>query len=458
MPKIAVEAETVKIYPVSVPVPANHRLLVLKRVLNWGAITEIVTQGLRDAGRNIDGARPGRRMFVQPYPHLIVLMLVLRLDLRSMEAYLAENAVGRSFMGLEDSTEPHVRDHSTIGRLFRSLGADGLQHLNQHINQEAVRLGFAHTDVLSADTTAQELSIGYPHEPGILRGVAERCLRAYVRLKDCGRKKVDEIKELSRKIIFKCKEHHLFAKTAEKKTAITWQMVSLTRRLMKVSEATASRLAATTKAKEASAVSTLKAMQEVTERLLPQIESWLTTSKVAAGKILHAGLPMARAIVRNKIGKKVEFGLQYLIASIRGGYLMGSLISRPTGETKMPALALSLLRDTFGASVTPEMFVYDRGGSSRDNVKALRREGVKKIGIQPKGRARWHVHGPDRHHVMKRRAEIEGKIGTLRVFYGMNKPKERRADTVAAVGPRSILSFNLNKFCKDVTESTRKTA
>jgi len=36
--------------------------------------------------------------------------------------------------------------------------------------KEAHRFGFVDEGVLSADTTAQELPIGYPNEPGILRG------------------------------------------------------------------------------------------------------------------------------------------------------------------------------------------------------------------------------------------------------------------------------------------------
>jgi hypothetical protein len=35
----------------------------------------------------------------------------------------------------------------------------------------------------------------------------------------------------------------------------------------------------------------------------------MSTGVVAQGKILHAGITQARSIVRNKAGKKVEFGL-----------------------------------------------------------------------------------------------------------------------------------------------------
>ena len=66
----------------------------------------------------------------------------------------------------------------------------------------------------------------------------------------------------------------------------------------------------------ASARQKLTDMYEVASTLLDQIIHWLSTGTVAKGKILHAGIPQALAIVKNKAGKRVEFGLKYLIGRI----------------------------------------------------------------------------------------------------------------------------------------------
>src|SRR5262249_53435109 len=71
------------------------------------------------------------------------------------------------------------------------------------------------------------------------------------------------------------------------------------------------------------ALTTLKTMHEVAKRLIPQIVQWITTGVVAKGKIIHAGVTQARAIVRNKAGKKVEFGLPYLLSPSVGGISLG---------------------------------------------------------------------------------------------------------------------------------------
>lgn len=41
-------------------------------------------------------------------------------------------------------------------------------------------MGFADIKELSADTTVQEVPIGYPNEPGIFKGLAERSQRAFL--------------------------------------------------------------------------------------------------------------------------------------------------------------------------------------------------------------------------------------------------------------------------------------
>jgi hypothetical protein len=95
-----------------------------------------------------------------------------------MEEYLSENVVARVFISRHGDPAPQIRDHSNIARALVALGAEGLEEVNALILKESVRLGFGDPSVLSGDTTVQELPIGYPNEPGILRGLAQRCLRA----------------------------------------------------------------------------------------------------------------------------------------------------------------------------------------------------------------------------------------------------------------------------------------
>ena len=149
-------------------------------------------------------------------------------------------------------------------------------------------------------------------------------------------------------------------------------------------------------------------------------------------------------------------GLPYLLSRLGGGALLGTMIRGGVDESKMPLQALAGYRAVFGAHATPMLLVYDRGGYATATLSALAREGVKQIGIQPQGQGMWHVAEAIRETVRSERGKTEGIIGTLKTdTYGFNKPKERLWHTLEMAGPRSILSFNLNKLMRDLIRANR---
>lgn len=449
-PETSANGETVSIY-----VDYHHPLLQLKRALPWAALVEVMSRHWRLAGKNTDG-HPGLAWDVALYVPLVVLMLVKNLNSREMEAYLAENVVARVFIGRQADPSPQIRDHSNIARAYVALGQDGVDEINALILHGAKACGFADASILSSDTTAQELPIGYPNEPGILRGWAQRCGRALAKLTTRGVLGVDTALAQVQTILRSVKEHHLFAKDKQAKRQVLTRLLTEVGQLIVHTRPMVTRLGQSRDRVTQRSVATLVAMHEVAKRLIPQIVQWITTGVVAKGKIVHAGLTQARALVRNKAGKKVEFGLPYLLSRLGGGYVFGTLIRGVVDESKMPLQALAGYRGIFGAHATPTLLVYDRGGSATATLRALAREGVTQIGIQPKGTRAWSVAEAVRETVRSERGKTEGIIGTLKMDkYGFNKPKERLWQTLEMAGPRSILSYNLNKFMRDLGRADR---
>jgi len=436
---------------VSILVPINHPLLKLKEALPWEEITEVMVKQWRKTGKNVDGKR-GQAWPIILYVPLLVLMMIKHFHSRQMEEYMAESVVARVFIGWQEQTQFQVRDHANIARAMQALGAEAIEQINSLIINKAVEYGYGDKEILSADTTAQELPIGYPNEPGILKGVAQRCLRAFGQLKKATITVATEVVEKAKTVLKLVKEHHLFAKTIEEKQQLLNNIVGQTLDLMESSKQIIESIGVGAKSLEQSAVKKLKEMVEVTKILIPQIQYWINTGKVATGKILHAGITQAQSIVRNKSGKVVEFGFKYLINKIKGGYVFGKMILDTTHETKMPLQALAEYRNIFGELSTPNILVYDRGGHSLNTIKKLTTQGVEKIGIQPKGKSQWLVSGQDRQTVKSERGKTEGIIGTLKSQkYGFNFPKQRNLLSLQASGQLSILSLNLNTLLKDVS-------
>src|SRR5260370_38900918 len=114
----------------------------------------------RQVGKERDG-RGGLDWDMGLYVPLVVLLVVKNLNGRHMESYRAENVVARVFIGRQDDPRPQIRDHSNIARAYAALGKEGMDEINALMLHVAKDFGFADVSILSADTTAQELPIGY---------------------------------------------------------------------------------------------------------------------------------------------------------------------------------------------------------------------------------------------------------------------------------------------------------
>src|SRR2546423_12787646 len=346
---------------VQIEVSPTHPLLLLKRALPWEAITEAMTRHWREHGKNVDGG-PGLPWDVSLYVPLVVLMLIQAFDSRQMEAYVAENVVARVFIGRQHDPQAQMRDHSNIARAYAALGKAGIDEVNHLVIKEAHRFGFVDEGSLSADTTAQELPIGYPNEPGILRGLAQRCGRALTQMQQRGIAGLASALDQVQTILRSVKEHHLFTSGKADKRQVLIRILREVGELMVQTRPLLQRLGTSADAGVQRARSRLMAMHEVIKPLMGQNVHWVATGQVEANKIVHVGIPQARAIVRNKAGKKTEFGLAYLISRLGGGYLLGERIVANADERQMPLKALAGSRADLGQKATPGAGVYDPGG------------------------------------------------------------------------------------------------
>lgn len=433
---------------VSIFVGDEHPLLQLKQTLDWAAIQAEMSTHWRAAGKNVEGG-PGRPWPVSLYAPLLVLMWLKTYSSRHMEEYISESVVARRFLDLPDGALAQVRDHSAIARAEAALGAEGKAAVNGLVLQTAEELQFTDRQTLSADTTVQEPAIGYPNEPGILKGWAERIERALKKLKVRGVKAAQEGIAQAKEIYRGVKHHHLFAKTKAEKQAILAELVEQSEALRELAQTISQQVSARCGRVKQRAAATLARLVEVAHTLFPQIQQWLQTGKVATEKIIHSGIPAARAIPKGR--GNVKFGMKWLINRLAGGYLFGGRVAARADENKMPAAALQAYRQVFGAKATPQRVIYDRGASLPAAAKVLKKEGVKQVGIPPRGQGAWLVGAKEQKTVKSERGKTEGSIGRLKSQkYGFSHRQERSLATQDGVGQRAIVSANLNTLLRDL--------
>jgi len=428
-------------------------LLRLKQALDWAALTAVMVVQWRRAGKNVDGG-PGLPWPVALYVPLLVLMWLKSYHSRQMEEYLSESVVARRFLALEDEELQQIRDHSSIARAEAALGAEGKAAVNALVLKTAVQLQFTDGQTLSSDTTVQEPAIGYPNEPGILKGMAERIERALKKLKARGVKAAKDGMEQAKQLYRSVKQHHLFAKTKEEKQKILAEIVKQSEELMERTKEVIEQVSERCGRVKQGAAATLQRMVEVSRALIPQIKQWMKTGRVATEKILHTGITAARAITKG--AGKVKFGMKWLINRVKGGYLFGKRVEPRADENQMPEEALKDYRKVFGEKATPKMVVYDRGASLLAAAKGLKKEGVNRVGIPPRGQGAWLVGEKDQKKVKSERGKTEGSIGRLKSKkYGFSQRQERSVETQDAAGQRAIVSVNLNTLLRDVVAQAK---
>jgi hypothetical protein len=435
-----------------IAIEMNHRLVRLTHELDWTELEEVVEEIRRRKLKNAAGRPPHLRALIGA----VVFRATRRITYRETEDQIRHYAPARYLCGLtETEWSP---DANTIQDFEELMGEDGMRRLNEYVVTEAVEEKLADPTLLVADTTAQEAVIPYPNEMNLmatfLTAIAAASTTAGGALKAFGAAMAARFAAGRKRL----REFRLFAKEKSKKVRmkLTSEMTNVVEevqahlaRALEAAEPHKQRLVKYAKVAHAKT----KRLHEAMTKLLPQIRYWIKTSFVAANKIISVHIPELYSIVRGKAGKKVEFGLQWGISRLGGGFLVARLASnrRELADARYAVTAVDDHIALFGKA--PKGYAYDRAGYSEENVTLLKAKGVQHVALAPRGRAQWAVRGAMKQKLIKERAQVEGGIGTVKHSkYGFTKPAARSAAAMAMCGQRAILGYNLNKFVRGLAD------
>lgn len=433
----------------TIAIEENHRLVRLTEQLDWTKL-EVLVETIRE--RKLK-SRAGRPPHLRALIGVLVLRATRKMTYRETEDQVRHYAPARYLCALTECE--WTPDTNTIQDFEQLLGEDGIREVNAFVLKEAVALGLADPSVAVADTTAQEAAIPYPNEMGLMSAFLASVWAASRRAGTALKQFVGRAADLFRAGKAKLREYRLFAKDKSKKAKdkMTAEMVALVEKVqgqldsaLKQAAGGANRLTGYSKVAYAKVVR----LQQAMRKLVPQIRHWLKTGHVAAGKIINVHIPELYSVVRGKVGKTVEFGLQWGFTRLRGGFLLArmGLTRADCIDSKYAIQAVDDLTALFGKA--PHAYAYDRGGYSRQNVDALKQRGVQHVGLAPRGRAEWDVSHGMRKKLVNERAQVEGGIGAVKsARYGFHRPAARSAAMIAASGQRAVLGFNLNKLARE---------
>ena len=432
----------------TIPIDPNHRLVHLTDRLDW---TELEARAELIRGSKLKNAA-GRPPHLRQLLGAMMLMATRKMSYRETEDQIRYYAPARYLCGLTETD--WTPDFTTIQDFTELMGEEGVRLINEYAVELAVAEKLADPTVAVADTTAQEAAIPWPNEMGLMASFFSSVTAASKRggsaLKALVSKVADKLKAAKEKV----RRYRLFTKTKKARLELLEEMAKLVDatqtqlgKVLAAAQAGKDRLTGYQKVAHAKAVQ----LHETMKTLLPQIRYWLRTGWVAKDKIINLHIPELYAIVRGKVGKTVEFGLQWGIARLRGGYLLATMAANRR-ELVDARFVVRAVRDhiaLFGKA--PSAFAYDRAGHSAQNIATLRELGVKQVGLAPRGQTEWSVSGKVKEDLVKERAQVEGGIGTVKCAkYGFNRPAARSTAMMGACGQRAVLGFNLNKLIREL--------
>lgn len=381
--------------------------------------------------------RPGTPVGI--YLRMMYLKFRWGLSYEEVEMEVKERLSWRYFCHL--SLMDAVPDATTLIKLNQRLGEERVKRLNQRLINDLAKRRAIKPRRIRIDSTTLEAHISYPTDIGILH----QAVRTLSRTASClGQKIVSHVRATKRAL----------ARWGASSKAKPKQRKAQGKKILKK----VSQLAADTLAQSRQALERLpqtvpaRLKQQFSEKigllakLVEQTDDKLNGKPSIPERIVSFFDPEARAIVRGKLDKPVEFGRTLQLVQDDSGVIVHYELERgnPSDKTEL----VSLVRQTKKIlKQAPRELATDRGYYSADNVKKLVRLGVQRVGIPKIGRlsraekrhqrSRWFK------DLQRFRCGIEAGISLLKRRFGLGRVLAKGSKATAVWTGFAIFAFNL---------------
>ena len=380
--------------------------------------------------------RPGTPAGI--YLRMMYLKFRWGLSYEEVEIEVRERLPWRYFCHL--SLMDTVPDATTLIKLNQRFGQERVTNLNKQLVGHLVKHRAIKPRRIRIDSTTLEAHIAYPTDIGILHQAVRTLSRTASSL---GQKIVSHVRATKKALArwgasskAKPKERKAQGKKILKKVAqLATDTLAQSRQAFKQLSATVS---SPLKQEFSQTI-------ELTAKLIEQTQDKLAGKRIPQ-RIVSFFDPEARAIVKGKLDKPVEFGRTLQLVQDDSGVIVHYEIHRgnPSDKTEL----ISLVRQTKKVlKQAPRELATDRGYYSSDNVNKLSRLGVRRVGIPKIGRLsrteKRHQHRRWFRELQRFRCGIEAGISLLKRRFSLGRVLAKGSPATAVWTGFAIFAFNL---------------
>lgn len=381
--------------------------------------------------------RPGTPVGL--YLRMMYLKFRWGLSYEEVETEVKERLPWRYFCHL--SLMDPVPDATTLIKLNQRFGEERVNKLNKQLVGYLVKQRAIKARRIRIDSTTLEAHIVYPTDIGVLHQAVRTLSRTASRL---GQKIVSHVRATKKALArwgasskAKPKQRKAQGKKILKKVA------QLANDTLAQSRQALQRLSVTapTQLKHK-----LSEQIELAAKLMEQTRDKLKGKRSIPERIVSFYDPEARAIVKGKLDKPVEFGRTLQLVQDGSGVIVHYEIQRgnPSDKTELVSLARQTKKVLKQA---PRELAADRGYYSADNVTKLTRLGVHRVGIPKIGRLstaeKRHQHRSWFRDLQRFRCGIEAGISLLKRRFSLGRVLARGSPATAVWTGLAIFAFNL---------------
>jgi transposase, IS5 family len=355
-----------------------------------------------------------------------------------------------------DRPVPHP---TTLVKLVRRAGPDVIEQLNQALLAKLAQGKLLRGRKLRVDTTVVEADIDYPTDAdlleravrkvgGLVRRVKGRGAASRTRFRDRGRAAGRRMKQLARTL-----RRRTGVAMAEV-DRLTGEVAAIARRSLGEVQAVvrnARRMLARRPGdgRLGRLVGELEETIGLTGRLLAQTDQRLAGNRVIPDRLVSLADPDARPIRKGKPQHPTQFGYTLLLGEDERGFICDHQLQQGN-PPDAPQLVPSVERVAEVTERVAGTVVGDRGFGTAANDAALAKLGVKRVGLQRKGRLSPTRAALERTRPFRRlrnwRVGIEARISHLKRSFGLRRTRLRCLAGACTWVGLGIFAYNLQRM------------
>ena len=384
--------------------------------------------------------RPGTAVGI--YLRMMYLKFRWGLTYEEVEKEVRERLPWRYFCHL--SLMDEVPDATTLIKLNQRFGEDRITGLNKGLVKQLIKTRSIKPRRIRIDSTTIEAHISYPNDVGVLHQAVKTLSRTAGSL---GGKIRSHVRATKRALFSWSQTAKANPKQRkEKGRKILKKVAQLATDTLLQSRQILQGLGGSASDRSAKLTKSFGEQIKLAKSLLEQTQQKLQGQNSIADRIVSFHDPQARPIRKGKLNKAVEFGRTLQLVQDGSGIILHYEIHQgnPGDRTQL----LSLVRKTkHDLDIKPTQLSTDRGYYSKENVAALSRAGIQRVGIPKVGRLneeqKRHQESRWFRQLQRFRCGIEASISMLKRKFGLGRVLARGSTATAVWTGLGIFSYNL---------------